>query len=255
MGLPRLLPPVPRRRSAALAGSALPDAADAARRRPADGDRGKRPARDRVQRALRGRRGRLERNRARLRACPGARLGGAPPRLSRLGDALPPGVERRRLRDRPRALGARARDDAPVAEHAGVRRARARHRDPRPDPARQPGSPARRSGSAPRRRTVAPSPDLGRRMPRRRGAAARGLGRPQRHPLRRRHRREGRPGVGAIPEGLARRPDGRTRERRPVEATGGPHPTATSSRRSRSRASTCRSTRTSPTARTTRPCG
>ena len=60
-------------------------------------------------------------------------------------------------------------------------------------------------------------------MPRRRGAAARGLGRPQRDPLRRRHRRERRTRLGAVPEGLARRPDGRTGERRPVEATRGSH--------------------------------
>ena len=104
--------------------------------------------------------------------------------------------------------------DAPVAEHRGFVALGAGHRDPRPDPAREPGPAARRSRSAARGRAVAAPPDLGRRLPRRRGAAARGLGRPQRHPLRRRHRRARRPGLGAVPEGLARRPDGRTRERR-----------------------------------------
>ena len=62
-------------------------------------------------------------------------------RVSRLGDALPPGVERRGVRDRARALGARpARGRCAGPPTKRLRRARRRHRRARPDPSREPGT-------------------------------------------------------------------------------------------------------------------
>ena len=83
------------------------DPAHAARRRAADGPRRERPPRDRLRGAVRRLGPRVERDGAHLRASPGARLRIAAPRLSRLGDPLSPGVERRRLRHGALALGAR----------------------------------------------------------------------------------------------------------------------------------------------------
>ena len=113
MGLPRLLPPALRLRPAALRAPALPHAAHAARRRA--------PARPRRDLAPRGR---LRRCSTRRRSSPGARrrsrfgripalfTRAAAARLPGVRDALPPGLERRRLRHRARGLGAapRARD-------------------------------------------------------------------------------------------------------------------------------------------------
>ena len=63
---------------------------------------------------------RVERDGAHVRPDSGARLRSAAPRVSGLGDALPPGLERRGLRDGARAVGTRPRADAATAHHAAA---------------------------------------------------------------------------------------------------------------------------------------
>ena len=217
---------------------------------------GSRPARGRLRRALRRLGRRVERDGAHLRPDPRARVGRAPPRLSRLGDALPPGVERRGLHDRSRGLGPDPREDDAAAVDARLRRAGPRPRGARADPAREPGAAPRRArAAAGGGGALAAQADLGRGLLRGGGAAARRLGRPQRRPLRRPHRHARRPGVGAVPARVHRRPVDLARERCRVAAARAGSSRTRSSPRSRSRPSASRSTRTSRTGRTTRPSG
>ena len=218
MGLPRLLPSAVRFQPAALPAAALPHAPHPDRCRAADGDRRKRPARGRLRSALRRDGGCVERDRPDLWTCSRPRFGGAAVGVSGLGDDLSPGLERRGVRHRPVALGARARADASSPQHSGVRRAGRRHRDPRPHPAREPGAAPGRARAPHRGRRVAPASDVGRRLSRRCSPAARGVGRAQRDPLRRHDRRAGWTGLGPVPSRLAGRQDHRAGERPCVEA-------------------------------------
>ena len=175
-----------------------------------------------------------------------------------LGDALPPGVERRRLRDRPRALGARARADAAAAERRGVRRARrsASRSLVLIRPANQVLLPAvlvPLLAAAPWRRRLtwvavclaaAVLPLAGWAVAQRRSATTTPPS-----------RAAAGPGCRSCSVWLGR-PDDRAGERR--LRRGGSRDLIEHARpdaRSRSRASTSRSTRTSRTARTTRPSG
>ena len=213
---------------------------------------GSRAARDRLRPPLRDLGARLERGRADVRAAAGAARRGAAPRLSGVGDALPPGLERRRLRDRPRALGASPRAHARAPLDVEVRRARRRDRRARPHPPREPGAAAGRARGAARPGAVAPPARLGGRLPRGRGRDPRRLGGAQRDPLRRHDRRPRRPRVGPVPARVARRPDHRAGERRRFATARRRSSRTRCCRRARTRSSTSRSTPTSRTARTTR---
>ena len=119
------------------------------------------PARDRLRCALRRHGRRVERDRADVRAGSRAGLGASLLLVyPAWANDLSPGVERRRVRHRPVALGARARPGAPPAEHRGVRRARRGDRGSRPDPAREPGAApgGPRAACSPPRRGAGVSP-------------------------------------------------------------------------------------------------
>ena len=227
--------------------SGLSNTSHATRAGPADGPRGS-VLLESCSAPLCGRDRRLERHRAHLRTSSRAPDGHPPARLSRLRDALPPGLERRDLRHGPRGLGARPRPDVASSFRMEVRRARGGNRGARPDPAsnqvmaatRIPaapgvgGAPARLVGGVPRR---------GRRR-------ARPLG-VQCGSLRRAHRRA-RWRVGALPPRLPGRPD----------HLAGEQDAAAPGRSDRGRgageephaALDVPSTPTSGTGRTTRPC-
>ena len=253
LGLPRLLPPAPRLRSAALRAAALPDAADAPRLGLplrlggsallkvvfgvlfAVGD----PGLDAT--ALTFGRSRRSLQRALLLVYPAC----ATLYHQASSDAV--------FATGPRALGAPARADAAgpttwgfVALGAGIASlvlirpgTRSSFRSPsfRSSP---PVAVARRLAWWVAACLAAAVLPLAR------------LGRPQRRPLRRRHRRARRPSVGAVPAGPVRRPDGRTRERRSRRGGWRPH-RAGGPTEEPFASSASRSTRTSPTGRTTRP--
>ncbi len=86
-------------------------------------------------------------------------------RVPGVRDALPPGLERRGVRDRARGLGAAARPRAGRAVERALRRARRRHRGARAHPARRTRSCCRwRSRAARRVRRLAPPARARRRM-------------------------------------------------------------------------------------------
>ena len=62
----------------------------------------------------------VERDRADVRTGSRPRFGGGAARVSGLGDALPPGVERRRVRDRACRVGARRREDIAPSRRRGA---------------------------------------------------------------------------------------------------------------------------------------
>ena len=216
LGLPRVLPPALRLRAAALRAPALPHAADADRRRAAARSRRHLAPRGRVRAPLRDLDPRLERDGAHLRSHSRALQRRAAARLSGVRDALPPGVERRRVRDRARGLG------------AAPRRARSTGRRPGASSRSGAGSPCssssgRRTRSCCRspssRRSSRTSPGAG--ASRWRPCASRAAVLPlaawaaaQRRPLRRRDRRARRTRLGAVPAGLHVEQDDRARERR-----------------------------------------
>ena len=153
-----------------------------------------------------------------------------PARVSRVRDPLPPGVERRRLRDRPRVWALFSRGRCARPRPGGSLRS-------------APGSPC--SCSSGRRircsfrsrscRSSCPSPGGGDRRGRPsawRGALALlgGWARPQRRPLRRHDRGPRRARLGAVPPRLPRRQDDRPRERRRLEAACRPDRARRSSR-------------------------
>ena len=94
---------------------------------------------------------RLERDGAPLRAHSGSVQRAPAARLPGLRDPLPPGLERRGVRDRARRLGASARACARRALDRSLRRARRRAGGPRSHPAREPGPAAAGAPRAARR--------------------------------------------------------------------------------------------------------
>ena len=178
-----------------------------------------------------------------------------PSRLPGVRHAVPPGVQRRRLRHRPCTLGAPARAHDAIAVGLALRRARRRHRRARPHPAGESGVPAARTRATAPASRLAPESRLVGRLPRSGGRAPRRLGAPQRRALRRRHRRTRRAGLGAVPHRVHRQPDDRPGERGSVPAACPPDRGARCWRRSRTQACAYRWTRTSRTVRTTRPSG
>ena len=254
LGLPRLLPPAPRLRSAVLGPTGLPDPDHAPRGRAAAGPRRHGAARGRLRRPVRDLRRRLERDGADVRPHPCPRERGAPARLPGLGDALPPGLERRGLRDRDRALGAAP---CPHARPAVARGASRR------------SAPASRRSCSRARRTRCSSRWRSHRSccPCRGGGGSRG------------RRRASWPLSGCSASGPCTTASATTTRRSPAAAARGCRSCACSSptrrsrrrtarlrvgspissrprcsRRTRTRACAYRSTRTSRTARTTRSC-
>ncbi len=256
VGLPRVLPAAVRLGPAAGVPSALPNPPDSTRARRASGPRRHGPARDRPRRSLRGLDRRLERDGALLRPCAGASERTSPARLPGLRHPLPPGVERRDLRHRSRPLGSGTGTHPPPALRLEIRCARRGNRDPRPDPAREPGLAADRPAPAPRpddmeeaARVVGGLGGCGRRPPRCLVAAQRGS-------LRRRDGRSRRTRVGAVLARLPGRQDHLARERRRVAAAWpADRGRGSGGQGAARRAWTCRSPRTWRTGRTTRPFG
>ena len=117
--------------------------------------------RGRLRGAVRGGDRGLERDGADLRAHPGALHGRPAARLSGVRDAVPPGLERRDLRDGARPVGAPACPDAQDADRLALRRARRRDGGPRAHPPRERDPAAARARPAPRPRRLGPPASRG----------------------------------------------------------------------------------------------
>ena len=183
-------------------------------------------------------------DRADVRKDPGTLRRAATPRLSGLRDDLPPGLERRRLRDRPGALRTRAGPHARASHWPKVRSARRRDRGPRADQAREPGVPGRRSRPVDRVCPVAQPAHLDGRLPAGRARTSCRLGRRQRCSLRRHDRRARRERLGPVPSRLPGRRDDLARERRRLARAGRSHRAGGARRSLPSRGSAFRSTNT-----------